>query len=58
MKSFNMSDWALKHRSFVWFLMVVSLLAGALAYVNIGREEDPNFAIKTTGVRAAGSVPR
>ncbi|MGH1454752.1 MAG: efflux RND transporter permease subunit [Paracoccaceae bacterium] len=53
MKSFNMSDWALKHRSFVWFLMVVSLLAGALAYTNIGREEDPNFAIKTMIVSAS-----
>ncbi|SNR47439.1 efflux RND transporter permease subunit [Puniceibacterium sediminis] len=52
MKSFNLSDWSLKHRSFVWFLMIVSLLAGALSYVNIGREEDPNFAIKTMIISA------
>ncbi len=55
MKGFNLSDWALRHRSFVWFLMGVSLLAGALAYFSIGREEDPNFAIKTMIVTA--SIP-
>ncbi|MDO6585281.1 efflux RND transporter permease subunit [Salipiger sp. 1_MG-2023] len=53
MSRFNLSDWALRHRSFVWFLMAVSLLAGALAYVEIGREEDPNFAIKTMIISAA-----
>ncbi|MAC78835.1 MAG: ACR family transporter [Rhodobacteraceae bacterium] len=52
MKSFNLSDWALNHRSFVWFLMIVSLLAGAIAYMQIGREEDPNFAIKTMVISA------
>ncbi|MEE7478152.1 efflux RND transporter permease subunit [Methylobacterium hispanicum] len=49
---FNLSDWALGHRSFVWFLMGVCLLAGALAYGKLGREEDPPFAIKTMVVRA------
>lgn len=24
--SFNLSDWALKHQSFVWYLMFVALL--------------------------------
>ncbi|MGJ5617843.1 efflux RND transporter permease subunit [Sulfitobacter sp. MF3-043] len=53
MKSFNLSDWALKHRSFVWFLMIISLVAGTLSYVNIGREEDPDFSIKTMIIQAA-----
>ena len=53
MTRFNLSDWALNHRSFVWFLMAVSLLAGVLAYVQIGREEDPNFSIKTMVISAA-----
>ena len=59
MSRFNLSDWALRHRSFVWFLMAVSLLAGALAYANIGREEDPNFAIKTmviTGILPGADI--
>lgn len=53
MSRFNLSDWALSHRSFVWFLMVVSLIAGALSYVGIGREEDPDFSIKTMIITAA-----
>ncbi|MCU9848867.1 efflux RND transporter permease subunit [Defluviimonas sp. WL0024] len=53
MKRFNLSDWALNHRSFVWFLMIVSLAAGVLAYVSIGREEDPDFSIKTMIISAA-----
>ena len=47
MKSFNLSEWALNHRSFVWFLMIVSILAGLMAYRGLGREEDPPFTIKT-----------
>ncbi len=53
MSRFNLSDWALKHRSFVWFLMIISLVAGGMSYMNIGREEDPNFSIKTMIIAAA-----
>ncbi|RJE82721.1 efflux RND transporter permease subunit [Paracoccus onubensis] len=53
MSRFNLSDWALRHRSFVWFLLVLSLLAGAISYMNLGREEDPNFTIKTMVISAA-----
>lgn len=53
MSRFNLSDWALNHRSLVWFMMIVSLIAGALSYFNIGREEDPNFSIKTMIISAA-----
>ena len=53
MKGFNLSVWALKHRSFVWFLMIVSIIAGAMSYIGIGREEDPDFAIKTMVIQAA-----
>lgn len=53
MNGFNLSDWALGHRSFIWFLMIVSLVAGALAYVSMGREEDPAFTIRTMVISAA-----
>lgn len=53
MKGFNLSDWALHHRSFIWFLMIISLLAGALSYLSMGREEDPAFTIRTMVVTAA-----
>ncbi|HEK1771134.1 TPA: efflux RND transporter permease subunit [Pseudomonas putida] len=45
--SFNLSEWALRHQSFVWYLMFVSLLMGVFSYLNLGREEDPSFTIKT-----------
>lgn len=53
MKGFNLSDWALRHRSLVWFLILVSMLAGGMAYFNLGREEDPSFAVKQMVISAA-----
>jgi multidrug efflux pump subunit AcrB len=47
MKSFNLSRWALEHKSFVVYLMLVVPLAGVLEYGRLGREEDPPFTIKT-----------
>ncbi|MBO0661082.1 efflux RND transporter permease subunit [Jiella sp. MQZ9-1] len=55
MKDFNLSDWALHHRSMIWFLMLVACVAGTFSYLNLGREEDPNFTIKTMVV--SGSMP-
>lgn len=51
MKGFNLSEWALGHRSFVIYLMIVSAIAGLIAYDRLGREEDPPFTIKTMVVR-------
>ncbi len=52
MKKFNLSDWALEHRSLVWYFMIVFLVAGFMSYLNLGREEDPNFTIKTMLIQA------
>ncbi|PRD42526.1 ACR family transporter [Phyllobacterium phragmitis] len=52
MKGFNLSDWALNHRSLVWYFMLVFLIAGAFSYIDLGREEDPAFTIKTMLVQA------
>ena len=49
----NLSDWALKHRSVVLYLIVISLVAGLLAFYRLGRNEDPAFVIKTMVVVAA-----
>jgi multidrug efflux pump subunit AcrB len=51
-KTFNLSDWALEHRSLVWYFMIVFILAGAFSYIRLGREEDPNFTIKTMVIQA------
>jgi multidrug efflux pump subunit AcrB len=52
MKSFNLSDWALEHRSLVWYFMVAFMVAGLFAYLQLGREEDPDFTIKTMVIGA------
>jgi multidrug efflux pump subunit AcrB len=52
LKSFNLSEWALDHRSLVWYFMIVFLMAGVLSYVSLGREEDPSFTIKTMIIQA------
>ena len=51
MKDFNLSDWALRHKSFVIYLMVVSAIAGIFAYGKLGREEDPPFTVKIMFVK-------
>lgn len=52
MKRFNLSDWALEHRSFVWYFLIAFSLAGIHAYLSLGREEDPSFTIKTMVIQA------
>lgn len=52
MKKFNLSEWALNHRSLVWYFMAVALVAGVFSYLHLGREEDPAFAIRTMVIAA------
>ncbi|GGD33958.1 efflux RND transporter permease subunit [Aureimonas glaciei] len=47
MKSFNLSEWALSHRSLLWYFIIVFSFAGFFSYLNLGREEDPAFTVKT-----------
>ncbi|BBE71791.1 efflux RND transporter permease subunit [Oharaeibacter diazotrophicus] len=53
MKKFNLSEWALNHRSLLWYFMLVFSVAGLFSYMNLGREEDPAFTIKTMVISAA-----
>lgn len=53
MSGVNLSDWALKHRSLVVYMMIIAVVAGVLAYFRLGRNEDPAFIIKTMVVQAA-----
>lgn len=50
---FNLSRWALNHRSLVVYMMIVAVVAGLLSYNRLGRNEDPTFVIKTMVVQAA-----
>jgi len=50
---FNLSKWALEHRSFVVYMMIAAMIAGLGAFYRLGRDEDPPFVIKTMVVQAA-----
>jgi multidrug efflux pump subunit AcrB len=50
---FNLSRWALEHRSFVVYMMIAATIAGLSAFYSLGRDEDPPFVIKTMIVQAA-----
>src|SRR5262245_1009655 len=49
----NLSEWALRHRSVVAYIMIVAVIAGVYSYFRLGRSEDPSFIIKTMVVQAA-----
>ncbi len=53
MTTLNLSEWALKNRSLVVYIMIVAVIAGVLSYFRLGRSEDPAFIIKTMIVQAA-----
>ena len=52
MSGLNLSAWALRHQSFVAYLIAVFTVGGLLAYLTLGRAEDPDFTIKTMVVSA------
>ena len=50
---FNLSEWALKHRSFVVYCMIALMVVGLMSYYRLGRNEDPVFTFRTMVVQAA-----
>ena len=48
----NLSEWALKTRQLTIYMMIVAIVAGAVAFISLGRDEDPSFTIKTMLVTA------
>jgi multidrug efflux pump len=53
MKSFNLSEWAVKTQTFVLFLIVLALVAGGMAFHGLGRSEDPQFNVPVMSVMMA-----
>ncbi|NLS07550.1 efflux RND transporter permease subunit [Rhizobium sp. P32RR-XVIII] len=51
-EGFNLSGWAIQRQSLIIFLVLLSAVAGILAYINLGRDEDPEFTFKTMIVSA------
>jgi len=48
----NLSEWALKKRSLVVFLMILAVVSGTMAFLKLGRGEDPAFTFRTMVVAA------
>jgi multidrug efflux pump subunit AcrB len=53
MNRFNLSEWAIRHRSLVTYFMLVIAIAGVGSYLRLGRSEDPDFTVKTMVVQVA-----
>ena len=49
----NLSEWSIRRPSLVIFLMAAAILAGVLAFLRLGRAEDPAFTFRTMIVQAA-----
>ena len=51
MKGFNPTEWAIRHKALSIYFMLVCLGAGFAAYQSLGRNEDPEFTVKTMVVQ-------
>lgn len=49
---FNLSSWAIGQKSLIFFLMLITLIGGAMSYTRLSRNEDPAFTIKTMVIAA------
>ena len=49
----NLSEWSLRRPSFIVFLMILAVIAGVIAFRDLGRDEDPAFTVRTMIVAAA-----
>jgi multidrug efflux pump len=47
MSGINLSEWALRHRQFTLFLLLLLGISGFFAYNQLGQKEDPDFTVKT-----------
>ena len=57
---FNLSEWALRHRSLVLFAIIVCAFIGVMAYERLGQSEDPPFTFKVMVIKTqwAGASAR
>ena len=51
MSDFNLSEWVLKHRSITGFLMVLVMIGGIFAYIQLGQREDPPYTFRVMVVK-------
>lgn len=48
---FNLSEWALTHRSLVLYIMLICAVVGVWSYTRLGQSEDPPFTFKAMVVQ-------
>ncbi|MBP2643565.1 MAG: acriflavin resistance protein [Firmicutes bacterium] len=53
MKQLNLTEWALNHKSLVYYFIIVTFIAGVFSYYHLGRMEDPDFTIRQMVVSVA-----
>lgn len=53
MRRFNLTAVAVREQSVTLFFIIATIIAGAFAYLNLGRAEDPPFTVKVLTVTAA-----
>ena len=60
MKNFNLADWALRHKSIIYYFIAVLLTFGIFSFTHMGRMEDPDFTMRTmvVGVSWPGASPQ
>ena len=60
MKKFNLADWALRHKSIIYYFITVLLTFGIFSFTHMGRMEDPDFTMRTmvVGVSWPGASPQ
>ena len=49
----NLTELSLRHRTLVWYFIIVFAVGGIFAYTSLGRMEDPAFTIRQMVVSAA-----
>ena len=49
----NLTELSLRHRSVVWYFIIVFAVGGIIAYESLGRMEDPSFIIRQMVITAA-----
>ena len=60
MRKFNLADWALRHKSIIYYFIAVLLTFGIFSFTHMGRMEDPDFTMRTmvVGVSWPGASPQ
>ena len=49
----NLTEVSMKHRTLVWYFIIIAAIGGIFSYIQLGRMEDPQFTIREMVISAA-----